>query len=761
MSEQRSIGERSIGERSLRERSMRVDSRQKRRRLVDRLTALVVGMGGVAVIVAIGLIFMYLLWVVAPLFKPATMAAATAYETPHAASASEAAATSSDVVLLGLQDEGEWGYELTRQGVLMFFDPVTGKPGVQIDVTGGTAVRAATHMEGSKIIVLLADGRVQMIEPQFTVSFTGDRRDVAVSVSFPIGEEPNRIEGVEAGAEDIDARIHDGSLIIVVRAGRQLQLLQWEVLDEGYPLDVPQASSAIASSTGIKAFWLGARGETLFVTGQDAVVNLYDLNDLSEPNLQSRTPLLEDGVALNTVAPLLGGYSLLVADSRGRVAQWTALRQAQSLQLVQIRSFTFPAPVVRLLTESGRKGFLALTNTGELHIAHTTAGRLLASAALGRVDVTAMAIDRQGDAALLQTQAGTVRVAIDNPHPEVSWHSLWEQVWYEGYQEPILAWQSSAADDDFEPKFSLTPLAFGTLKGAFYALLFALPMAILGAIYTAYFMAPSMRAWVKPGIEIMAALPTVVLGFLAGLWLAPLVEGNLMAVFSLFVILPLGFLLIGFLWHLLPDRLTRSSGNGWNAALLVLPIAVLVVVAFTVAPHIELMLFAGDIKSWLKANLDVDYDQRNCLVVGVAMGLAVIPTIFSISEDAIYSVPRQLVQGSLALGATPWQTLTRVVLLTASPGIFSAAMIGMGRAVGETMIVLMATGNTPVMDFSMFQGMRTFAANIAVELPESAVNSTHFRVLFLAALVLFALTFLVNTVAELVRQRLRAKYGNL
>jgi phosphate transport system permease protein len=148
-------------------------------------------------------------------------------------------------------------------------------------------------------------------------------------------------------------------------------------------------------------------------------------------------------------------------------------------------------------------------------------------------------------------------------------------------------------------------------------------------------------------------------------------------------------------------------------------------------------------------------------VVGVAMGLAVIPTIFSIAEDAIYSVPRHLIQGSLALGATPWQTLTRVVLLTASPGIFSAAMIGMGRAVGETMIVLMSTGNTPVMDFSVFQGMRTFAANIAVELPESAVDSTHFRVLFLAALVLFALTFTVNTAAEVVRQRLRAKYGNL
>jgi phosphate transport system permease protein len=334
-------------------------------------------------------------------------------------------------------------------------------------------------------------------------------------------------------------------------------------------------------------------------------------------------------------------------------------------------------------------------------------------------------------------------------------------VWYEGYSEPIFSWQSSSADDDFEPKFSLTPLAFGTLKGAFYALLFALPMAVLGAIYTAYFMAPSMRAWVKPGIEIMAALPTVILGFLAGLWLAPLVEGNLTAVFSLLFVLPLSILAVALLWHVVPERFTRNLGNGWNAAMLVLPLALAVYVTFAFAPQLETLLFGGDIKRWMKASLDIDYDQRNCLVVGVAMGLAVIPTIFSIAEDAIYSVPRHLIQGSLALGATPWQTLTRVVLLTASPGIFSAAMIGMGRAVGETMIVLMSTGNTPVMDFSVFQGMRTFAANIAVELPESAVDSTHFRVLFLAALVLFALTFTVNTAAEVVRQRLRAKYGNL
>ena len=148
-------------------------------------------------------------------------------------------------------------------------------------------------------------------------------------------------------------------------------------------------------------------------------------------------------------------------------------------------------------------------------------------------------------------------------------------------------------------------------------------------------------------------------------------------------------------------------------------------------------------------------------MVGMAIGFAVIPTIFSISEDAVFGVPRSLTMGSLALGATTWQTALRVVLLTASPGIFSAIMIGMGRAVGETMIVLMATGNTPIMDLNIFEGFRALSANIAVEMPEAEVASTHYRILFLAALVLFLVTFIVNTIAEVVRQRLREKYSSL
>ena len=201
--------------------------------------------------------------------------------------------------------------------------------------------------------------------------------------------------------------------------------------------------------------------------------------------------------------------------------------------------------------------------------------------------------------------------------------------------------------------------------------------------------------------------------------------------------------------------------DGWLGLLCIPLVLVVTWGLFSLDTWLEARLFGGNAKDWFRLQLGLDYDQRNALIVGIAMGLAVIPIIFSIAEDAVHGVPRHLTNGSLALGATPWQTLTRVVILTASPGIFSALMIGFGRAVGETMIVVMATGNTPIMEFNLFEGMRTLAANIAVELPESEIGSSHYSILFLTALVLFAITFLFNTLAEIVRARLREKYAHL
>jgi phosphate transport system permease protein len=177
------------------------------------------------------------------------------------------------------------------------------------------------------------------------------------------------------------------------------------------------------------------------------------------------------------------------------------------------------------------------------------------------------------------------------------------------------------------------------------------------------------------------------------------------------------------------------------------------------AAPLERFLFDGDFKLWMYQTWGMRYDMRNSIIIAFGLGFAVIPIIFSIAEDSLSTVPHSLTAASMALGASRWQTVWRVVLPSASPGIFAGVIIGLGRAVGETMIVLMATGNTPILDWSPLNGMRTLSANIAVEIPEAPVDGTLYRVLFLCAMLLFLMTFALNTAAELVRQRLRKRYG--
>ena len=212
------------------------------------------------------------------------------------------------------------------------------------------------------------------------------------------------------------------------------------------------------------------------------------------------------------------------------------------------------------------------------------------------------------------------------------------------------------------------------------------------------------------------------------------------------------------LWNITPRRWRERIPTG-RELLLIVPLVLLgFLLAQWLGPLVEAAFFRGDYKQWVFDVFGQQFEQRNSIVIGIAMGFAVIPIIFTISEDAFSNVPPSFKSASYALGASRWQTAWRVIVPTASPGVFSAVMIGFGRAVGETMIVLMATGNTPILSFSPFNGMRTLSANIAVEIPEAPVAGTLYRVLFIAALLLFILTFACNTIAEVVRQRLRERY---
>lgn len=335
-----------------------------------------------------------------------------------------------------------------------------------------------------------------------------------------------------------------------------------------------------------------------------------------------------------------------------------------------------------------------------------------------------------------------------------TWSSLFSPHLYEGYEEAATVWQSSSGSDFQETKYSLVPLLMGSLKASLLALIIAIPLSIGAAIYTAYFCQTRIRYWLKPAIELLEAIPSVLIGFVAAIWLAPMAERVLFAfAFFLFVI-PVLLLAVAYFQHRVSRWLPLKLRRGTE--LIILPISALLLGYFS-------MHWMPD---WLFAVLEINgfdvlsgHSQspigKTTIVVALALGVAIAPTIYSLAEDAINGVPQHLKHASFALGATRLQTLHHIVFQIAMPGILAAIMMGFGRAFGETMIVLMVTGNTPVADWSLLEGLRALTANLAIELPEADVNSVHFQVLFFTACILFGFTFVVNTFAELLRQRLR------
>jgi phosphate transport system permease protein len=417
-------------------------------------------------------------------------------------------------------------------------------------------------------------------------------------------------------------------------------------------------------------------------------------------------------------------------------------------------------PVREILPSERNKSLLSLGDDGTVLLDYMTSEKKLATLA-DETPVRVMAYSPRGNAMAGLDADRQLRIwHIDSPHPEVSWQVLFGKVWYDGHDEPKYLWQSSGTD---EPKFSLVPVIFGTLKATIYAMCFAVPLALFSAMYVSHFTTPGFKRAIKPVVEVMAAIPTVVVGFLILLWAAPLMGNWVVGLFLSFVTIPIAFLLFMMIWQ--PLRrfdFAKWVENGYEFIVLVftvVPVGALAAIALT--GPVESWLFAGDFRQWLFDTMNMRYDQLNSLVVALGLGFAVVPIIFSISEDSLSDIPHSLTAASLAMGASRWQTVWRVILPSASPGIFAAAMIGFGRAVGETMIVFMATGNTPILDWSPFNGFRTLSANIAVEISEAPRDGTLYRVLFLCAVLLFTMTFLLNTVAELVRTRLRKKYGRL
>ncbi len=257
-----------------------------------------------------------------------------------------------------------------------------------------------------------------------------------------------------------------------------------------------------------------------------------------------------------------------------------------------------------------------------------------------------------------------------------SWRYLLGAQQWSGYDKPELIWQPVSKIH----KYNLMPLFIGSLKATLVALLFSVPLALGAAIYVSQLAPPRYKEWLKPAIELLAGIPSVVLGFFALIVMASFFQG----VFG--------------------------------------------------------------------------YQSRlNAFVAGIALGLAIIPGVFSIAEDALTSVPRAYTQGALALGSSKWQAAWKIVLPAALPGVFAAVVLGFGRAIGETMVVLMASGNASIVSWNLFDSTRTMTATIAAELAETVFGGHHYRILFLVGSLLFIVAFLSNMVADMVIHRLKSR----
>jgi phosphate transport system permease protein len=266
-----------------------------------------------------------------------------------------------------------------------------------------------------------------------------------------------------------------------------------------------------------------------------------------------------------------------------------------------------------------------------------------------------------------------------NPDSKInttSWEMMVAPYRWHGYDKAEYIWQPVGEI----PKYNMVPLIIGSLKATLVALLLSIPLGVGAAIYVSQLANPKLRELIKPTIELLNGIPSVVLGFFALIVMASVMQ----------------------------------AAFGYETRL-------------------------------------------NAFVAGCALGLAVVPVVFTISEDALSSVPNAYTQAALALGASRWQVAWQVVLPAAVPGVFAACVLGFGRAIGETMIVLMASGNASIVSASIFDSCRTITASIAAELAEVVFGGDHYRILFLLGTLLFGVTFLTNLLGDGVVHRLKRK----
>ena len=741
----------------------------------DRLADRVIRIGGVTVIVLVIAMVVVIAAQALPLFRPTTIGPAETLSTQP-------------VRAVGAGGRSQSAWWIGADGALHGI--VAGDPVVVGHLTGGVKPVA---------IDIRVDGLIAILEPDgsgFVGRVRSHRGDAETGLPAGLRWQPmtkpsdvpsgDRLRGITAAGDD-------DRLLVARWSATAAEVAEYR---DGREVGRPR----LIDGTDIVAADLAPSLDHLALIGADGSLRLDDLTrkaaaeiaDLEEPVVAARflpggrslVVVTDAGAVLvlqliprveitNSSESAIEVAGVLVGPHRKQIAP--AAREAIALgRRVDVRVLratpvwrpvhrldAISAPVTAIAVGRSGRSFAVADAAGEISIYNATSGRLLRRDRWSLGPVTALALSPRTDALVAATEDGVVRRDLVCRHPDVSLRTLFLPVWYEGLAEPRAVWQTSGGSDGFQPKYSLWPLLLGTIKATVYAMLVSVPLALLAALYVSQ-LAPSwLQSLVKPAVEMMAAVPTVVVGFLAALWLAPRLQLWLFPTLVGVAALPVAVVAALWIWRLLPQQTRRRLPEGGELVALLAGCALVVGLAVVVAGPLERRLFDGDFQAALYVDWGIQVEQRNGLIVGLALGFAVIPVIFTIAEDACSGVPPALIQSARALGATRWQAAVRLVAPAASPGLLAAVMLGLGRAVGETMIVLMAAGNTPILDLGPFNGMRTMSAAMAFEMPEATVGGTLFRVLFFTGFLLFGLSLFFTTAADLIGSQLRKRHAQL
>jgi len=734
-------------------------------RRIDRGMHHFIKIGGIGIILAVFGIFAFILAQILPLFNGATVTPGKRYDLPPG-----------EYVALGADEWTERPFLMRHDGAFLFVDlPAGGVPElVAPPYPAGISITAANYRNKAGLAVVgTATGSFALINVLFQPRYDGDIRriesEVLLSDFYPVGKPGHPIVAIQvAGTESerLVAAVQDVNGRLEVHAAN---LVQKKSLMGGGKLKYDRTYDFAGLINDEPASLLvNTRCDSIMVITKAGQVHYLYREKSGFTLRQTFRPFQNAGIQRADF--IFGDDSISFVSTENENVLYSLFVPENGTDRLFGKTKDFaPAPgLTSAFSVSLRNKAFLLAGDQYASLRYGTTGALRWESQIPAV-FRHSCIGGKYDTLLLYDDQSRLHVfALHDPHPEASFAAFFGKIWYEGASEPKHEWQSTGGTDDFEPKLSMVPLIIGTLKGTLYAMIFSVPVALLAAMYTSQFASPRLRRFVKPLMEIMASLPSVILGFLAALWLAPLLESRIPSMIAILTVVPVVVIAFGTCWGRLPFAYRRRIPDGAEILAVIPLIVASTIVAWSAGPRLEEMFFVArdpgtgaaiaDFRMWWPQFTGLPFEQRNSLVVGFMMGFAVIPIIFTITEDALSNVPATFRSSSLALGASRWQTALRVVLPTASAGIFSAIMIGFGRAVGETMIVLMATGNTPIMDFNIFSGMRTLSANIAVELPEAPHHGTLYRALFLGSMLLFLMTFLVNTLAELLRHHLREKY---